>query len=44
MRDKVELLIQEKVHNDDVIYYTECVSAGTGELVRGVGVMKGGME
>lgn len=44
MKDKVELLIKEKVHNDDVIYYTDCVSAGLGELVRGVVAVKGSME
>ena len=37
MKDKVELFIKEKVQNDDVIYYTECVSAGMGELVGRVG-------
>jgi len=44
VKDKVELLIKEKVHNDDVIYYTDCVSAGLGELVRGVVAVKGSME
>lgn len=44
MKDKVELLIKEKVHNDNVIYYTDCVSAGLGELVRGVVAVKGSME
>ena len=44
MKDKVELLIKEKVHNDDVIYYTDCVSAGLGELVSGVVAVKGSME
>lgn len=44
MKDKVELFIKEKVQNDDVIYYTECVSAGMGELVRGVVAVKGSME
>ena len=44
MKDKVELLIKEEVHNNDVIYYTECVSAGMGELVRGVVERKHGMS